>query len=84
MADVICEQPLRSWRVYKVLNASGGLWPSVYTGLNALAENQLRYGVRQSVTESKFEAAFRFLIKNENRLVQLKKSHKLRPFILKS
>ena len=32
----------RSWRVYEGLNGSGGLWPSVYTGLNALQKILLR------------------------------------------
>ena len=33
---------IRSWRVYEGLNASGGLRPSVYTGLNALQTILLR------------------------------------------
>ena len=30
--------------MYEGLNDTGGLWPSVYTGLNALAENIVSHG----------------------------------------
>ena len=35
---------IRSWRVYGGFNASGGLQPSVYIGLNSLAENLVTKG----------------------------------------
>ena len=41
--------------VYGGFNASESLWPSVYIGLNALAEHLVTESVSHGITESEFK-----------------------------
>ena len=60
-------------RVYEGCNASGGIWPPVYTGLNALAENLVTFthAIRVSTILFEYSDIFHEIFQSNKRVAEL-------------